>query len=294
MMSLCWLTGLLSDTTVSLCWLTGLLSDTVMSLCWLTGLLSDTVIMLTDLLLETMMFLCWLFDTKMTDLLSETMMFLCWLTARCHTMMSLMIMMTVWWTCCETLMSLYWLTETVRDHVFMLTVWQTCCETLMFLYWLLMDLSETMMFLCCLTDLLTETVMFLRWLFDRPAVRDCDVSPSLHAGVHGQGARGVWLLNSVAPGYCTGSAGGPPATAQGQHVTQGHADPAAAEVHLLQVRQALLCPGECLKWFWKSLFKALKRDFRTQGLYEPYLHINIWESTTRHSVRKFLKMVALW
>ena len=134
--------------------------QTVMSLWWLTGLLSDTVIMLTDLLLETMMFLCWLFDTKMTDLLSETMMFLCWLTARCHTMMSLMIMMTVWWTCCETLMSLYWLTETVRDHVFMLTVWQTCCETLMFLYWLF-DGS------------VRDHDVFM--LFDRPAYRDRDV-----------------------------------------------------------------------------------------------------------------------
>ena len=170
---LCWLTGLLSDNDVIM--LTDrpavryhgviVLTDrpAVRQWCHYADwqAFCQTLIMLTDLLLETMMFLCWLFDTKMTDLLSETMMFLCWLTARCHTMMSLMIMMTVWWTCCETLMSLYWLTETVRDHdVFMLTVWQTCCETLMFLYWLF-DGS------------VRDHDVFM--LFDRPAYRDCDV-----------------------------------------------------------------------------------------------------------------------
>ena len=187
-----------------------------------------------------------------------------------------MIMMTVWQTCCETLMSLYWLFDwSVRDHdVFMLTVWQTSCETLMSLYWLF-DRSARDHDVFMLFDRPVDRDRDIFTLFDRPAVRDCDVSPSLHAGVHGQGAWGVWLLNSVAPGYRTWSAGGPPAAAQGQHVAQGHADPAASEVHLLQVRLALPCPGECLKWFWKSLFKALKRDFRTQGLYKPYLHINI-------------------
>ena len=256
--------------------MTDLLSETMMFLCWLTDLLSHHDVIndyddcLTDLLWDIDVIVLTLTD------LSETMMFLCWLFDRPP--------VRHWCLCTDCLTDLLWDTD-----VFVLTVWQTSCETLMSLYWLfdrpvrhwclctdcLTDLLETMMFLCFLTDLSTETVTFLRWLFDRPAVRDCDVSPSLHAGVHGQGARGVWLLNSVAPGYRTWSAGGPPAAAQGQHVAQGHADPAASEVHLLQVRLALPCPGECLKWFWKSLFKALKRDFRTQGLYKPYLHINI-------------------
>ena len=138
-------------------YVTDLLSDTMMFLCWLTGLLSET------------MSLCWL-----TDLLLETMMFLCCLTLK-------------WQTCCQRPCFMLTgrpavtpcqyadcLTDLLPDYVFMLTVWQTCCETLMSFYWLT-DLSETMMFLCwlfdrpavrhwcfctnCLTDLLSEIVM---------------------------------------------------------------------------------------------------------------------------------------